>query len=203
MNTIKRKFAIVVIIMVFILIGELDYIVIESSFDNDVKIVYNNDIINEEKEKETTIATTKAAVSTTGNSAISRSKETRLEQPKYSQEDLDLLSHLIYCEAGSDWLSDEHQQLVAMVALNRVKSDKFPNTLKEVIYQQGQYSCIGSDRWFQEPNSRSIENAKLALEGAVYCPDNVIFQAEFKQGSGIYKSFYNEYTSNYTYFCYQ
>lgn len=181
MNTIKTKNVIIILSLLLSLFA--NYIVLFTPVGNSEKISYN---IIELKNKD-----------------INRGDILR-EEPviNYSQEDLYLLAKLIYCEAGSDWLSDEHQQLVAMVALNRVNSDKFPNTLKEVVYQKGQYACIYMDRWNEEPPQRCIDNAKLALEGQVYCPSNVLFQAEFKQGSGIYKSFKNEYADSTTYFCY-
>jgi len=120
--------------------------------------------------------------------------------PSYSQEDLMLLARLINGEAGSEWIPDEHQQLVGMVVMNRVNSEYFPNTITEVIYQPGQYSCVGNSIWNEDPPQRVIDNAKLVLEGKVYCPPNVLFQAEFLQGTGIYKTFANDYST--TYFCY-
>jgi N-acetylmuramoyl-L-alanine amidase len=58
---------------------------------------------------------------------------------KVSFEDLYLLSKIIYAEAGSGWLSDEWKMCVGEVVLNRVASPEFPNTVREVLEQPGQY----------------------------------------------------------------
>lgn len=184
MNTIKKELALKILAVIFLIFAiQVNYYVLY--IDETQKICYNDNMI-----KEKIIL----------NDIVSRAESEA--RSKYSQEDLILLATLIECEAGSNWITDEHQQLVAMVALNRVKSDKFPDTLKEVIYQHGQYSCVGNSRWIKGPTERSLRNAKLTIEGNVYCPTNVLFQAEFKQGIGVYKSFYSESSGSTTYFCY-
>lgn len=50
--------------------------------------------------------------------------------------DLELLTALIYCEAGNQ--SYAGQVAVGLVVMNRVNSSSFPNTVREVIYQKGQ-----------------------------------------------------------------
>ena len=57
---------------------------------------------------------------------------------KYSEKDLRLLSAIIFCEAGNQCYAG--QKAVGIVVLNRVKSNKFPNTVKDVLYQPGQFT---------------------------------------------------------------
>lgn len=129
-----------------------------------------------------------------------RIKETEKETPSYTQEDLDLLSKIIYQEAGCTWLSDEHQLLVGNVVLNRVASPLFPNTIKEVIYQKGQYAMAHKlDETI--PDERTIENARLLLEGLRVCPEDIIWQAGFKQGKYVYKEIKDDILGTTTYFC--
>ena len=106
----------------------------------------------------------------------------------YTQSDLDLLSRIVYAEAGSDWLSDEHQRAVASVVLNRVADSRFPNTISGVIYQKGQYGCVYNGMINRTPNQRAIDNAKYVLENGVTTPTNVVWQAQFKQGNGLWKN---------------
>lgn len=54
-----------------------------------------------------------------------------------SKEDIRLLAAITYLEAGNQ--SYYGKQCVASVVINRVESKKFPNTLKGVIYQSGQF----------------------------------------------------------------
>jgi spore germination cell wall hydrolase CwlJ-like protein len=186
MNTIKRL-EIIFVVVLFLFVNTVSFFKInEIPFDDTEKILYNNNIIKEEK------------INTV--SEVSRSSDSR---GNYTYSDLILLARLIDREAGSSWLTDEHQQLVGAVVLNRVKSEWFPNSIQDVVYQKGQYACINSSKWEQEPSQRALENAQKVLEGKVFCPDNIVFQAEFKQGSGVYKVFYNEYTNTNTYFCYK
>lgn len=111
--------------------------------------------------------------------------------------ELDMLARVVYFEAGSSWISDRHQQLVACVLLNRCADGRFPSTIEGNVYKRGQYACAGrlySVTAAQIP-ARCYDNAKAAAYGAVECPPDVIFQAQFKQGRGVYER------SGNTYFC--
>ena len=112
--------------------------------------------------------------------------------------ELDLLGRVVYFEAGSSWISDRHQQLVACVVLNRCADSRFPATIKENVYKRGQYACSGrlyTISWDKIPE-RCFNNAKMAAYDGVECPSGVVWQAQFKQGKGIYEKIGN------TYFCY-
>lgn len=114
-----------------------------------------------------------------------------------------LLAKLINAEAG-EGCSVEHNQLVGCVVMNRVKDSRFPNTIKGVIYQKGQYSSVNSKKFNQYPSQIAINAAKAVLNSKVGCPTSVIYQANFKQGNGIYKvcRMNTAYYSSTTYFCY-
>jgi hypothetical protein len=119
-----------------------------------------------------------------------------VEFPKYTNEEVDLLARIIWCEAGSDWLTDEHQRAVASVVINRKNDGRFPNTIKDVIYQRGQYGCVYNGMINRTPNQRAYDNAKYVLENGVTIPSNVVWQAQFRQGNGLYKYLQGHY------FCY-
>jgi len=121
------------------------------------------------------------------------------EDIAYTEDELYLLSHLIQAEAGSDCISNEHQQLVGAVAMNRVADERFPDTLYNVIYQSGQYSCVNSGTFYLDPTDRAVENAIAVLNGEVECPDDLVFQAEFAQGYAVWKTFHTPFSR--TYFC--
>lgn len=55
-----------------------------------------------------------------------------------AQAEKELLAALIFCEAGNQ--PYEGQVAVGAVVLNRVKSESYPNTISEVIYQSGQFT---------------------------------------------------------------
>ena len=123
-------------------------------------------------------------------------------QPQYSESDLMLLAKVIYAEAGSDFLSDEWKMCVGEVVLNRVASPEFPNTIYDVVYQQGQYQGARSGYIASlTPSERCIDIAKRLLDGERIMEPSVVFQANFKQGSGGYKALYDS-NLGWTYFCY-
>lgn len=124
-------------------------------------------------------------------------KEQRRKAAEQQKEaDILLLARIIANEAGADYLSTELSYYVGSVVVNRVNSDLFPNTYAEVAYQPGQYSPVGSPAWYKYPNERSLKVARDLYENGSVLPANVVWQANFKQGKGVY--IYQEGM----YFCY-
>lgn len=115
---------------------------------------------------------------------------------KAFQKDLDLLARLIHAEAGSTTCSDDLQKYVGSVALNRVCSEYYPNNLHDVIYQDGQYECVMNGKINEPATDREIKMAKWLYSVGPQLPREVVFQAEFVQGDGIYLKEQNMY------FCY-
>lgn len=110
----------------------------------------------------------------------------------YTQENLMLLARLIMAENGSA-RSDETLYLTGVVVLKRVKAKGFPNTIKDVIYQKGQYSTAGRLNSV-EPNERCLEIAEeLLINGADDYPDKLVFQSMFPQGAETYRVIDGEY----------
>lgn len=120
-----------------------------------------------------------------------------------SYDDLNLLSKIMYAEAGSEWLSDEWKMCVGEVVLNRVASPEFPNTLAAVLAQPGQYYGANSSYFRNlQPSARCVELAARLLDGErVLNNPAVVFQANFRQGSGVHTRLYDS-KLGYTYFCY-
>lgn len=115
-------------------------------------------------------------------------------------EDIELLASLIYYEQGEPETAEDEERcyLTGCVVLNRMASPEFPDTLEGVIYQTGQYACINKIRNNGYYGDICFEIAEgLLTYGVENVPENVVFQAQFTQGSGIYKNIYNQY------FCYR
>lgn len=83
-----------------------------------------------------------------------------------SVSDIALMAGILQCEAGNSY---EGMIAVGTVIMNRIASSKFPDTLKEVVYQKGQFgpAMTGKlDRVLaQGPNSSSYKAAKEVLGG--------------------------------------
>ena len=119
--------------------------------------------------------------------------------PAYADYDNDLwyLSRVIQAESG--YCSQEMQEGVGSVVLNRVASDRFPNTIPEVVEQPGQYSTAAYLA-SQEPTQEAINVAVDLLENGSKFPEDVVWQANFSQGQGTYKTISTTYST--MYFCY-
>lgn len=91
------------------------------------------------------------------------------EGVEYSDSTLKLLASIIFCEAGNQLY--EGQVAVGAVVMNRVRSDDFPDTVREVIYQKGQFTPAGSG-WLDRVvasegyTDAALQAAKDALAGA-------------------------------------
>lgn len=80
-----------------------------------------------------------------------------------SNNDLNLLAHLVYAEARGEPYAG--QVGVAAVVLNRVKSSKFPNSVAGVIYQPGAFDAVSDGQINYSPNSTAVNAARDALNG--------------------------------------
>ena len=115
---------------------------------------------------------------------------------KYTYEDYMTMARIIESESGADYLPDSTRYGVGSVVYNRLISDRFPNTIHEIAHQPNQYSPVGSAIWYREPSDRAKEIACDILENGGIFPPEVIWQANFRQGSGVYCY------DNGIYFCY-
>ena len=124
--------------------------------------------------------------------------ESETEVAPYSADDFYELSHVIQAEAGYTYW--DMMIGVGSVVLNRVKSDSFPNTVYEVIHQPGQYSTV-SYLASQVPTEEVLEVTDFLLRNGSQYPAEVVYQANFEQGSGTYLTLSTNYST--MFFCYQ
>lgn len=124
--------------------------------------------------------------------------EALLEKPapiyQYTEEDLYIMAHVLSGECQN--CSDEEQLYVGSVVLNRVAHPKFPNTIKGVVFQKGQYACTRDGNYYREPTERNWANARKLLENGSVLPGNVIWQSGGRQGKGVYLK------TRWHYYCY-
>lgn len=135
---------------------------------------------------------TETETETEPSNSIEEETQTELETAKYTENDFELLAHVIEAEAGGE--SDYHKLCVGTVVMNRVDSEKYPDTIEGVIYQPGQYQCVTNSHINKEPSESSYEAAKSILDGRRMFRSSVVYQAEFIQGKVVEK------VGN-TYFC--
>lgn len=133
-----------------------------------LKIVIPN-ILKEKKvlpKPKTTKPTTKKPSQSTNKTETRQATNT-------SSEVEHLLARLIHAEAQGEPYSGKLG--VANVVLNRVKDNRFPNTIKDVIYQKNQFSPVRNGKINNTPNNDSVRAAKEALAGKNNVPGALYF----------------------------
>lgn len=96
-------------------------------------------------------------------------KETRIESAYYeiisesiTEAEIDMLASITYLEAGNQPMVGK--RAVVEVILNRVLSDKFPNTIESVLYQEGQFTPAA-----QIASTPGGEEEYTAVEQVLHC----------------------------------
>ena len=90
-------------------------------------------------------------------------KQKKREVINITNEELLLLSKIVTGEARGE--SYEGQVAVAAVVINRVKDPRFPNTIKDVIYQKNAFSVVKDGSINLQPTESAYNAAKEALYG--------------------------------------
>lgn len=101
-----------------------------------------------------------------------------------NNEEKELLCRTVYCESGNQ--SIETQEMVALTIINRLESDKFPDTLHDVIYQKNQYEVT---TWNGFENYGWTEQVEQAVENAlienIHPSDMYYFRNGYYHGFGV------------------
>lgn len=102
-----------------------------------------------------------------------------ISEVDFAEGDRYLLANLIYCEAGGE--PYEGQVAVGSVVINRVLSSVYPDTVTGVIYQNKQFSPVGSGRLALalaegRATSRCYQAADEVMSGATNVGNCVYFR---------------------------
>lgn len=115
------------------------------------------------------------------------------EDPRYPDITLSLaqkqlLARMVWVEARGE--SEEGQQAVAEVVLNRIASQSFPDTLQEVVYQADQFRSVP-----YLINARPSQTQYQAVERAIYgpyvLPENVTYFGTEQKNDNLWGSIGN------------
>lgn len=150
--------------------------------------------------KETVECTTMEPTDVSESAEDEDGSENFAQTGDYSDDDLELLARVIYAEAGCSWTPDEVQLKVGSVVLNRVNSEMYPDNIRDVLYDPGQY--VPSTFYLRDPDGRTIANARQLLENGSVLPPNVLGQNGNATGDGIYDKYYDEIIGSTIYFTY-
>jgi len=114
------------------------------------------------------------------------------------EQEVILLANVIYHE---NWHTDKEHKAAyytGAVVLNRVKDKDFPDTVYDVLYQKNPIQYSTTHKFFTvEIPEECIKMARNLLRYDYDVPSNVVYQAQFKQGSDVYDIINGDY------FCYK
>ena len=98
---------------------------------------------------------------------VEENKETEKEPKEVisiTNDELYLLSKLVSSEARGE--SYEGQVAVAAVVINRVLDSRFPDNIKDVIYQKNAFSVVNNGEIYKSPTDSAYKAAREALYGS-------------------------------------
>ncbi|SDB15005.1 cell wall hydrolase [Eubacterium oxidoreducens] len=150
----------------------------ESSLSNGVSDVMTNAI---DKAKKAEIKRKKRIAKKKQEKKEEKEKKKRLAK----QSDIDIMAHVLMAEAGGE--SKECLYAVGSMIVNRMNDSYYHGTLEEVIYRKGQFECTWNGAIEKTPTDLCYEVAKDVLTNGSTIPENVVYAAEFLQGSGLWK----------------
>lgn len=85
-----------------------------------------------------------------------------------------LLERLVECEAGAESLTGK--LAVANVVLNRIKSEKFPDSISDVIFQKNQFEpAITGMIHSKTPSEESKKTVKMAFMGERAVDSDILY----------------------------
>ncbi len=123
------------------------------------------------------------------------------EDNGYTQEEVSFLADVIYLEVGGSFIKrlplDEAEygcKLAGSVVLHRMNDSRYPNTIKGVVFDEGQYSEKTKSRIGRvEVPEEIYEWAEDLLRDGPIGPSNLIFQSRKARGYENYEVILGEY----------
>lgn len=111
-------------------------------------------------------------------------QENRYEGYTLPDEDIYMLASFVWAEAGKESL--EVQQAVAEVVLNRLISDQYPNTVRDVIYQTEFYRAVNTMSKWGEENFDPYIAVNTAMYGPYILPEDICFYSDWEKGQEVW-----------------
>lgn len=109
------------------------------------------------------------------NQSLEGVQQTIIDNVGYfpSTSERQLLERLVECEAGGESMTGKIA--VVNVVLNRIKSDDFPDSITNVIYQKNQFEPVVTGIIYQKtPSAESKEAVKRAFKGEKVVDSDIV-----------------------------
>ena len=112
-----------------------------------------------------------AAETTADAPAATETAETVYGGISISEDEFKLLRSILALEADYDTEGHDGQKAVVEVIFNRVLSDKWPDTVEDVIYQRGQFATV---RYLKKPYNLPGEHEDDAISAVLRETETVL-----------------------------
>lgn len=124
------------------------------------------------------VADTQAVIQDSPTPLVEAVVESNKRKMTLTDEELQLLLRVVSAEARGE--SQEAQYTVACVIFNRMESTMFPNTLTEVVMQNGQFSCVANGAIYNVPITESVAQAVvMAMDDNTLDPSIMWFRSSY------------------------
>ncbi|KUG04853.1 spore cortex-lytic enzyme, lytic transglycosylase sleb [hydrocarbon metagenome] len=166
-----REKKMVAAVLLIVLLGLIGLNIPTKAFDQvqraDQQLAANNDIniVTEdtiEPDTDTSKAVNKPVSNASSDTDDKAPTPSRSATIRYSHN-LDSLAKVVYGEARGE--SFTGQVAIAAVVLNRVESDKFGNTVNEVIFEPGAFTAVSDGQYYMQPDEVAYRAAQSAIDG--------------------------------------
>ena len=114
------------------------------------------------------------------DASIPGQRENRYHGYTLTEEDIYTLACFVYAEALNE--PPEVKQAVAEVVLNRIVSEKYPNTLHKVIHQSELYRAVNTMKYVDEPGQDQYMAVDAAMYGPYVLPEDICFYSAWQKG---------------------
>jgi N-acetylmuramoyl-L-alanine amidase len=97
------------------------------------------------------------------NNVVNSQTKSLPDNNEYTKKEIRMIAQMVYGEARGE--SIKGQVAVASVIINRVQSDKFPNTVQNVLFQNGAFTAINDGQYYNTPDLNATQAVYYAIEG--------------------------------------
>lgn len=170
MTVVSFSYVLYLSITMMVMISEL------KSNSNTYITIVNHNIIYEKEKIQEQVADVKSAQSEPVVEKKPEVKPVVAEKPKEEPKidgDVYLLAQIINAEAKGE--PYEGKVAVGNVVLNRVEHPQFPDTIKDVIFQKGQFQPVTNGSIYNKPDDEAIQAAKDAMSGKQIVGEQAIY----------------------------
>ena len=112
---------------------------------------------------------------------------------EFSQEEAQMLMRIAQAEAGNQGIKG--MMLIMQVVLNRVGDPTFPNTIKEVIEQPGQFETVTNNTYYTIELTAEAHLALAEVEKGIPYDETIIGFETASNGRTLEKYFCYAYTT--------